>query len=92
MAIECMKQGAHAFVEVPMALTIEEMWKLVDTSESTGKHCMMMENVNYGRTEMAYLNACRQKLIGELLHGEASYIHELRWQMEQQERGCGGLR
>ena len=49
MAIEAMKQGAHAFVEVPLGLNNKELWELVNTSETTGKHCMMMENVNYGR-------------------------------------------
>jgi hypothetical protein len=57
------------------------MWDIVDTSEATGRHCMMMENVNYGREELIYLNMVRQGVIGELLHGEAAYIHELRGQM-----------
>jgi predicted dehydrogenase len=92
MAIEVMKQKAHAFVEVPLALTIEEMWEIVDTSERTQKHCMMMENVNYGREELMYLNMCRQGVIGELLHGEAAYIHDLRYQMEDVERGTGSWR
>lgn len=92
MAIETMKQGAHAFVEVPIAVTLEEMWQIVDTSEATGKHCMMMENVNYGRDELMFLNMVRQGIIGELMHGEASYIHELRFQMEEQERGTGSWR
>jgi predicted dehydrogenase len=42
MAIETMMQGAHAFVEVPIAVTLDEMWKIVDTSEQTQKHCMMI--------------------------------------------------
>lgn len=92
MAIEAMKQGAHAFVEVPLALTTKEMWDIVDTSEKTQKHCMMMENVNYGREELLYLNMCRQGAIGELLHGEAAYIHELRGQMNQVDRGTGSWR
>ena len=92
MAIETMKQGAHAFVEVPIAVTLQEMWDIVDTSEQTQKHCMMMENVNYGREELLYLNLCRQGKIGEILHAEAAYIHELRFQMEEQERGTGSWR
>ncbi len=92
MAIECMKQGAHAMVEVPIAVTLQEMWDIVDTSEATQKHCMMLENVNYGRDELMFLNMCRQGIIGEVLHGEAAYIHELRWQMEEQERGTGSWR
>ena len=92
MAIESMKQGAHAFVEVPLAVTLEEMWEIVNTSERTQKHCMMMENVNYSRNELMFLNMCRQGVLGELLHAEAAYIHELRWQMEEQERGTGSWR
>jgi predicted dehydrogenase len=82
MCVGVMEAGAHAFCEVPIAMTIEEMWRIVDTSEATGRHCMMMENVNYGREELLYLNMVRQGVIGELLHGEAAYIHELRSQME----------
>jgi predicted dehydrogenase len=92
MAIEAMKQGAHAFVEVPIAVTLSEMWEIVDTSERTQKHCMMLENVNYSRDELMFLNMCRQGVIGDILHGEAAYIHELRWQMEEQERGTGSWR
>jgi len=92
MAIAAMEHGAHGFVEVPMAVTLSEMWAIVDTSERTQKHCMMMENVNYGREELVYLNMCRKGLIGELLHAEAAYIHELRGQMEEQERGTGSWR
>jgi predicted dehydrogenase len=82
MCIAAMKAGAHAFSEVPIGVTVEEMWEIVNTSEATGRHCMMMENVNYGREELLYLNMVRQGVIGELLHGEAAYIHELRGQME----------
>ena len=73
-------------------LPIKELWEFVDTSEETRKHCMMMENVNYGREELMYLNMVRQGVIGDLLYGEAAYIHELRGQMKQVERGTGSWR
>ena len=92
MAIETMKSGAHAFVEVPMATSIEDLWDIVNTSEKTRKHCMMMENVNYGRDELMYLNMCRKGVIGDFLHAEAAYIHELRFQMKEEERGTGSWR
>ena len=92
MAQRSMLSGAHAFVEVPLGLTIDELWQLIETSERTQKHCMMLENVNYGREELLFLNMCRQGKIGELLHGEAAYIHELRWQMEEVDRGTGSWR
>jgi predicted dehydrogenase len=92
MAIEAMKAGKHAFVEVPMAFTLKDLWEVVHTSEKTGKHCMMMENCNYGREELMFLNLCRQGAIGQLLHGEAAYLHELRGQFEEVDRGTGSWR
>ena len=92
MVIQTMLDGAHAFCEVPLALTTLEMWDIVNTSEHTQKHCMMMENVNYGRDELMYLNMCRKGVVGDLLHAEAAYIHELRFQMNQEERGTGSWR
>ena len=92
MVIQSMKDGAHAFCEVPLAITTQEMWDIVNTSEKTKKHCMMMENVNYGREELMYLNMCRKGVIGQLLHAEAAYIHELRFQMFEETRGTGSWR
>jgi predicted dehydrogenase len=92
MAIAAMKSGAHAFTEVPLGFTEKDLWDVINTSEETGRHCMMMENVNYGREELLYLNMARQGVIGELLHGEAAYIHDLREQMKDVERGTGSWR
>ena len=92
MAVATMKAGKHAFVEVPAATTLEDCWRLVDTAEETQRHCMMMENVNYGREELMVLNMCHQGLFGELLHGEAAYIHDLREQMNEVEHGTGSWR
>ena len=63
-----------------------------DTSERTQMNCMMLENVCYGRDELMVLNMVRQGLFGELLHGEAAYIHELRWQMKEIEYKTGSWR
>ncbi|MCL1059061.1 Gfo/Idh/MocA family oxidoreductase [Shewanella gelidimarina] len=92
MAIDTMESGKHAFVEVPLALTVEECWQIVNTAEKTQKNCMMMENVNYGRDELMVLNMVRQGVFGELLHGEAAYIHELRWQMKEINQKTGSWR
>ncbi|RYG34022.1 Gfo/Idh/MocA family oxidoreductase [bacterium] len=92
MAVDAMKAGKHAFIEVPAATTVEECWQLVDTAEKTGRHCMMLENVNYGREELLVLNMCREGVLGELLHGEAAYIHDLRGQMHEIEHGTGSWR
>lgn len=78
MSIYSMKAGKHAAVEVPAAITIDDCWKLVDTSESTGMYCIMMENCNYDRAEMTLLNMVKKGLFGEMLHAECGYLHDLR--------------
>jgi predicted dehydrogenase len=78
IAVRAMKNGKHAATEVPAALTIEECWELVETSEKTKQHCMMLENCCYDFFEMLTLNMARNGMFGELLHAEGAYIHDLR--------------
>jgi predicted dehydrogenase len=81
MAVAAMKQGKHVATEVPAATTIEECWQLVDTSEATRRHCIMLENCCYGENETLILAMVRAGLFGDLLYGEAAYIHDLRAEM-----------
>ena len=78
MAICAMEHGITAAVEVPAAITLDDCWKLVDTSERTRKHCIMMENCCYGYTELLMLRAVRAGLLGDLTHAGAAYNHDLR--------------
>jgi predicted dehydrogenase len=73
-----MENGKHAATEVPMALTVDDCWRLVATSEATRRHCVMMENCNYDRFEMMVLNMVEQGVFGELLHARCGYLHDLR--------------
>jgi hypothetical protein len=78
MAVYAMKNGKHAATEVPAAITLDECWQLVETSEKTKKHCMMLENCCYDFFELLTLNMTRQGMFGELIHAEGAYIHDLR--------------
>ena len=78
MSVKTMKAGKHAFVEVSAAVTVDECWQLVDTSELTQRHCVILENCCYDESEMFVLNMARQGFFGELKHAECAYIHNLR--------------
>src|SRR5215469_4320140 len=78
MAADAMKNGKHAAVEVPAAATLEECWDLVNTSEATRKHCVILENCCYGSSEMMVFEMVRDGFFGEITHGEAAYLHDLR--------------
>ena len=77
IAIRAMKNGKHAAVEVPAAQTLDECWELVETSEKTRRHCIILENCCYDFFELLTLNMARQGLFGEIIHAEGAYIHDL---------------
>ncbi|MBK9118712.1 MAG: Gfo/Idh/MocA family oxidoreductase [Phycisphaerales bacterium] len=78
VCLAAMRHGKHAATEVPAATTVDGCWELVETAERTGRHCIMMENCCYDRAELLCLNLVRQGLLGEVLHGECGYLHDLR--------------
>ena len=77
MGVYAMEHGKHVAIEVPAAMTLDEIWKLINTSEKTRKHCMQLENCVYDFFEMTTLNMAQQGVFGEVLHVEGSYIHNL---------------
>lgn len=78
ICIAAMEAGKHAATEVPAATTLEECWQLVETAEKHQRHCIMMENCCYDRAEMLCLSLVKRGLLGEILHAEAGYLHDLR--------------
>ena len=78
VSVAAMKAGKYAASEVPAAVTVEECWELVNTSEQTGMPCMMLENVCYFRDMLMILNTVRSGLFGELIHCGGGYQHDSR--------------
>jgi len=78
MAIYSMENGKHVGSEVPVASTIEDCWKIIETAECTQKHCMMMENCNYNEEELWVLNMIQEGVFGDITHTEGAYLHDLR--------------
>lgn len=77
MAVYAMEQGKHVAVEIPAATTVDDCWQLVETSEKTKKHCVILENCCYDFFELLTLNLVRQGFFGELIHAEGAYIHDI---------------
>ena len=77
IGVYAMEHGKHVAIEVTAAMTLEEIWSLINTSERTRKHCMQLENCVYDFFEMTALNMAQQGLFGEIIHVEGSYIHNL---------------
>jgi predicted dehydrogenase len=78
VCLSAMKNGKHAATEVPAAMSLDDCWDLVEAAEKHKKHCQMMENCCYDRIELMTLNLVRKGVLGEVLHAEAGYLHDLR--------------
>ncbi|MEP6590827.1 MAG: Gfo/Idh/MocA family oxidoreductase [Gemmatimonadota bacterium] len=78
VCLAALRAGKHAATEVPAATTLEEAWSLVEASERTRRHCLMMENCCYDFNEMLIDTMVKKGLFGEVLYAEAAYIHDLR--------------
>ena len=77
-ALAALNNGHHCGSEVPVAYTVADCWKLVEASEKNRRHCMIMENCCYDASELTVLNMVRAGLLGELIHAECAYNHDLR--------------
>lgn len=100
ISLAAMENGKHVACEVPAAHSLEDIWNLINTSERTRKHMMMLENCCYDDFELTALNMAQQGLFGEVLHAEGSYIHNLsdfwnaywnNWRMEFNETHAGDI-
>jgi len=76
MAVDAMKAGKYAGVEVPAAYTLDECWDLVNTYEETKVPCMMMENWSFRRDNLAILNMIRNGMFGDIVHCHCAHSHD----------------
>ena len=100
VALYAMEHGKHVALEVPSAETLEACWDLVNTSERTRKHCMILENCCYDFFELTALTMAQQGVFGEIIHAEGAYHHNLdpywdnywrNWRLEFNQKHRGDL-
>jgi len=77
MCVYAMEHDKHAYTELPAALTLDECWQLVETSERTRKHCIQMSGNCSGGINAVILNMVREGFFGDIVHAEGAYIHDL---------------
>lgn len=81
VCLAAMNNDKHAVSEVPIILTVDEAWELVETSEKTGKWATLaLEQAMLESSDgLALLNMVQKGLFGEILHTEGGYVHDLRF-------------
>lgn len=77
VAIDALKAGIPVALEVGGAYSLEELWDLVRTQESTKTPLMFMENCCFGRDELLATSLVRHGLLGDIVHCHGAYGHYL---------------
>ena len=77
VAMCALEHGKHVAIEVPSAMNLSECWALINMSEKTRKHCMILENCCYDWFEMNTLNMAQNGVFGEVIRAQGAYIHNL---------------
>ena len=73
--LAAMRNDKHAVSEVPIILTLEEGWEILETWEKTGKWATLALE---GLGNLALLNLIQEGVLGEIVHAEGGYVHDLR--------------
>ena len=77
VAHEALEHGHHVAIEVPSAMNMNEIWSLINLSESKRLHVMMLENCCYDFFELNSLYMAQRGLLGEVIYVQGAYRHEL---------------
>lgn len=72
-----LENGKNTAIEVPSAMNLEQCWELINLSEKTRKHCMILENCCYDWFELDALNMAQHGVFGEVIRAQGAYIHNL---------------
>lgn len=77
VSIYAMEKGIPVACEVGGAYSMQSLWELVRCYERTKTPIMMLENCCYGKLELLALNMARKGVLGEIVHCEGAYRHDL---------------
>jgi predicted dehydrogenase len=76
VCLAAMNTDKHCVPEVPIVLTLDEAWQIVETYEKTGKWATLGLE---GFGQLAVLNMIQKGMLGDIVHAETGYIHDLRF-------------
>jgi predicted dehydrogenase len=80
VCVSAMKNGKNCVSEVPIVITLDEAWEIIETAENTGKWATigLEQALIESSYAMALLNLIRNGVMGEVIHAESGYVHDLR--------------
>ena len=80
VCLAAMRNEMHAVSEVPLVQTVDEAWELVETYEETGYWATLgLEQALLESSDgLSVLQMVQQGVLGDIIHAESGYVHDLR--------------
>jgi predicted dehydrogenase len=73
--VRALEAGKHVLCEVPLALTMEDCWRVVLAAERSGRLCAMAEQTCHTPFAAAWRRLVSTGAMGKVTYGEAQYIN-----------------
>jgi Predicted dehydrogenases and related proteins len=77
MCVAALKAGKHVGCTIPMALTVEDCYRIVKAQEESGKQYMMMETVVYSREYLYLKQLYKNGELGKLQFLRSSHQQDM---------------
>lgn len=80
MCLAAMRNNKHAVCETPLVLTLDEAWEILETWQKTGKWATLAleQALLESGDGLSLINMINKGLLGDILHAEGGYVHDLR--------------
>lgn len=80
VCLAAMRNDKHAVSEVPIVQTVDEAWELVETYEETGKWATLglEQALLESSSGLRVLQMVQKGVLGDIIHAESGYVHDLR--------------
>ncbi|MHA1734349.1 MAG: Gfo/Idh/MocA family protein [Promethearchaeota archaeon] len=85
--VACLEAGLHVYSEVPMALTREDVERIVDAVEQSGKVYQLGENYAFLREVMFAGHLVASGKIGPAVYAESEYLHDVTYRWREGKSG-----
>ena len=88
MCLSAMRNGKHAVCEVPIVITLDEAWEILETWKKTGKWATigLEQALHESPDGLSVLYMIKKGLLGDIIHAEGGYVHDLRLVKFDEER------
>ncbi|MDO9543474.1 MAG: Gfo/Idh/MocA family oxidoreductase [Kiritimatiellia bacterium] len=75
LVCESLSAGKHTYCDVPLAMTLEDCWRIVVAVEKSGLKFMLGEQSRYSPKIQAWTRMVREGRLGKIVYAQGEYLH-----------------